>query len=54
VPEFWRIDPWAKIVEVFRLRAGNYELAANLTFGDELTSLLFPGLSLPISSLWER
>ncbi len=54
VPEFWRIDPWTKLVEVFRLQAGSYELAANLTFGDELTSLLFPGLSLPVSSLWER
>ncbi len=54
VPEFWRIDPWAKTVEVFRLNQGNYELAASLVFGDDLTSPLFPGLSLPVSSLWER
>lgn len=54
VPEFWRIDPWTKTVEVFRLHAGNYELAANLTLGDDLTSPLFPGLSLPVSNLWER
>jgi Uma2 family endonuclease len=54
VPEFWRIDPWVKTVEVFRLHLGNYDLAASLAFGDELTSPLFPGLSLPVSSLWER
>ncbi len=54
VPEFWRIDPWVKTIEVFRLEEGNYELAAQLAIGDELTSPLFPSLSLPVSSLWER
>ena len=54
VPEFWRIDPWVKTIEVFRLHEGNYELAASLIPGDELTSVLFPGLCLPIASLWER
>lgn len=54
VPEFWRIDPWVKTVEVFRLQEGNYELAACLIPGDEVTSPLFPGLCLPVSSLWER
>lgn len=53
VPEFWRIDPDEKTVEVFRLESGAYELTASLAFGDELTSPLFPGLSLPVSSLWE-
>ena len=54
VPEFWRIDPWVKTVEVFRLHLGNYDLAASLGFGDTLISPLFPGLNLPVSSLWER
>ena len=53
VPEFWRIDPDAKTVEVFRLQEGAYELDMSLGFGDELTSPLFPGLSLPVSTLWE-
>jgi Uma2 family endonuclease len=54
VPEFWRTDPWVKTVEVFRLQEGNYELAASLAPAEALTSPLFPGLSLPVSSLWER
>ena len=54
VPEFWRIDPWVKTLEVFRLQEGNYALIASLIPGDEVTSPLFPGLSLPVSSLWER
>jgi Uma2 family endonuclease len=53
VPEFWRIDPEGKTVEVFRLAEGAYELVASLGFGDTLISSLFPGLSLPVSSLWE-
>lgn len=53
VPEFWRIDPEEKTVEILRLVEGAYELAAHLRFGDEITSPLFSGLSLPVSSLWE-
>ncbi len=53
VPELWLIDPAGKIVEVFRLKHAEYELAARLGFGDTLSSPLFPGLSLPVSSLWE-
>jgi Uma2 family endonuclease len=53
VPEFWRIDPEAKTLEIFRLKEDAYELADGLGFGDELTSPLFPGLSVPVSSLWE-
>jgi len=53
VPEFWRIDPRGKAVEIFRLKQGEYELAARLGFGDATTSSLFPDLSLPVSSLGE-
>ncbi len=53
VPEFWRFDPDEKSVEIFRLKEGEYELAAKLGFGETITSPLFPGLSLPLSSLWE-
>ncbi len=53
VPEFWRIDPEGKTVEVFRLQKDEYELAQHLEFGDALATPLFPGLSLPVSSLWE-
>ena len=53
VPEFWRVDPFDKTVEIFRLKEGEYELAAHLGFEQDLTSPLFPGLILPVSSLWE-
>lgn len=53
VPEFWRIDPAGKTVEIFRLKEGEYELVERWGFGDTLTSPLFPGLRLPVSSLWE-
>ncbi|MBZ5562678.1 MAG: Uma2 family endonuclease [Acidobacteriia bacterium] len=53
VPEFWLIDPEAKTVEIFRLQGEEYELAQRLEFGDTIASPLFPGLNLPVSSLWE-
>jgi len=53
VPEFWLIDPEGRTVEMFRLREGVYELAAALAYLDKLESPLFPGLTLPVSSLWE-
>jgi len=53
VPEFWLIDPNGKTVEIFRLREGAYELAARLNYKNSLESALFPGLRLPVSSLWE-
>lgn len=53
VPEFWRIDPSGKTIEVFQLEGSEYVLVARLGFGATLTSPLFPGLSLLVSSLWE-
>ncbi len=53
VPECWLLEPDGKTVEIFRLRDGQYELAARLGWGESITSPLFPGPSLPVSSLWE-
>jgi Uma2 family endonuclease len=53
VSEFWRVDPFEWTVEIFPLKEGEYELAASLGFEENLTSHLFPGLALPVSSLWE-
>ena len=53
VPEYWLIDPVGRTVEIFRVREGAYELAAALAYHDKLESPLFPGLTLPVSSLWE-
>jgi len=53
VSEFWRVDPSEKTLEVFRLKEGEYDLVTSLGFDNSLTSPLFPGLILPVSSLWE-
>jgi len=50
---FGGVDRRVRTVEVFRLKEGEYELAEQLGFGEKLASPLFPGLSLPVSSLWE-
>lgn len=54
VPEFWLIDPEGELIEIFRLKNGEYELVGRLGFSQMLTSPLFHGLSLPVASLWER
>ncbi len=53
VSEYWLVDPEGNTVDVHRLKEGEYELAERLGFGDTLTSPLFPGLRLPVASLWE-
>ena len=53
VSEYWLVDPEGKNVEVCRRKKEEYELAERLGFGDTLASPLFPGLKLPVASLWE-
>jgi Uma2 family endonuclease len=53
VSEYWLVDPEGKNVDVLRLKEGEYEPAEHSGFGDTLTSPLFPGLKLPVASLWE-
>jgi Uma2 family endonuclease len=53
VSEYWLVDPEGKNVEVFRRKKEEYELAERLGSGDTLTSPLFPGLNLSVTSLWE-
>ena len=53
VPEFRLVDPEGETITIFRLKDREYELVEELRFGDTLTSPLFPGLRLPVSSLWE-
>ena len=53
VSEYWLVDPEGNIVDVHRLKEGEYELAERLGFGDTLTSPLFPRLKLSVTSFWE-
>jgi len=53
VPEYWIVDPVRNAVRVFRHRApGSYELFAELSAGDTLTSSLFPGLEIPLDEIF--
>lgn len=55
VREYWLLYPEAETMKVFRRRDGRLDLAAELSAaaGDVLASPLFPGLELPVASLFE-
>jgi Uma2 family endonuclease len=54
IPEFWIIDPDSKTLEVLRHNRDTevYDLAAQLTERDTLTSPTFPGFSLVLAELF--
>jgi Uma2 family endonuclease len=54
VTEYWVVDPDIDIVRVYRLRDGKYQRAQELSLdhGDVLTTLLLPGLELPLSEIF--
>lgn len=49
VDEYWIVDPENRSVDIHRLDGG-FE---NLSSGDELTSPLLPGFSVPVSAFFE-
>jgi Uma2 family endonuclease len=55
VDEYWIIDPELDAIDVYRLIDGRYQRAAQLPLeaGDVLTSVLLPGLKLPLSTIFE-
>jgi Uma2 family endonuclease len=53
VQEYWIVDPSIETVQVWRLASGRLELAEPLTGNDTLTSPLFPGLEIPLRSVFE-
>jgi Uma2 family endonuclease len=56
VMEYWVIDPELDAIKVYRRDADRYQRVAELTLeaGDALTSPLLPGLSLPLSKIFEE
>jgi Uma2 family endonuclease len=52
VAEYWIVDPVAKAVKVLRLAGTHYETVAELRDNDTLTSLQFPGLELPLATIF--
>lgn len=52
IPEYWLIDPAAATVEVLVLESGSYRLHGRFQRGDQASSRLLPGFSLPVSELF--
>lgn len=52
VAEYWVIDPDQKSIEIFTLEVGKFSRHIRLTFKDQLTSSLFPGLQIPLSQIF--
>lgn len=52
VRHFWVADPEARTLEVFEAGDEGYRRTAQLTGGADFAPALFPGLSIPLASLW--
>ena len=55
VDEYWIIDPELDEIDVYRHVEGRYQRTAQLSLeaGDVLTTALLPGLTLPLSTIFE-
>jgi Uma2 family endonuclease len=51
VKEYWIIDPEQKLVEIYRLNGDRYE-SYILHMGDTVQSTLFPGLAIPLETIF--
>jgi Uma2 family endonuclease len=51
VKEYWIIDPEQKLIEVYRLNGDRYE-SYILRMGDTVQSTLFPGLAIPLETIF--
>lgn len=52
VGHYWLADPEARTLEVYELTDGQYRRSAGLADDDSFSPSLFPGLTIPLSSLW--
>jgi Uma2 family endonuclease len=53
VGEYWIVDPVAQTVEVYRLTAEGFHLAATCVQGKTVETPLLPGFSLAVSSIFK-
>ena len=52
VPHYWLVDPEARAIEAFELVEGQYRRTARLAGEATFVPSLFPGLAIPLSTLW--
>ena len=52
VRHYWLVDPDARSLEAFELSGGTYRRTAERTGSADFAPALFPGLSIPLASLW--
>jgi len=52
IPHCWLIDPDSRGFQVYELAGTAYRLVADLTGAAEFAPARFPGLTLPLNSLW--
>jgi Uma2 family endonuclease len=52
VQEYWIVDPIAQVIEVYRLTAEGYHLAATCAKGNAVETPLLPGFSLAVGSIF--
>ncbi len=53
VGEYWIVDPVAQVVEVYRLTAEGFHLAATYAKGMSVETPLLPGFSLAVDSIFK-
>ncbi|MGA3327432.1 MAG: Uma2 family endonuclease [Terriglobia bacterium] len=53
VGEYWIVDPVAQVVEVYRLTAEGFNLAAKCAKGKTVKTPLLPGFSLAVGSIFK-
>lgn len=54
IPEYWVIHPQERYVIVFVLEKGKYKLAKPIFDDEELVSVKFPELKIPVEKIFER
>jgi len=52
IAHYWIVDPEARRLEMYTLSRGSYELSADFTGQVQATTILFPGLVIPLPALW--
>ena len=52
IPHYWIVDPTTRALEAYRLGEPGYELTGTYSPGSVFRPELFPGLEIPIDTLW--